>query len=86
MNLWIKHPNSQKYSATLTFSVYALVICLFKFLMNGVVIEVIEKRTINFGTVDATLIAAVLTPTLISYVSKKFAPQYTQTTTEEETK
>lgn len=77
MNLWISHPDDQKKSATLTFSVYSLAICLGKFLMNGVTIEVMGK-TFNFGTVDATLIAAILTPTLLSYVSKKFVPNKQQ--------
>ncbi len=69
--LWIKHPRTGNASATLTFAVYSLVICLGKFLLNGVTVEVMDK-TVNFGTVDANLIAAILAPTLLSYVSKKF--------------
>lgn len=76
MNLWIKHPRTGTESATLTFSVYSLVICLGKFLLNGVQIEIMDK-SFNFGTVDSTLIAAILTPTLLSYVSKKFSPNKT---------
>ncbi len=75
MNLWITHPTTKKASATLTFSVYSLVICLGKFLLNGVEIQILEK-SFNFGTVDASLIAAILTPTLLSYVSKKFKPAH----------
>jgi hypothetical protein len=73
MNLWINHPRTQNPSATLTFSVYSLIICLGKFLLNGVEIHIMDKA-FNFGTVDASLIAAILTPTLLSYVSKKFKP------------
>lgn len=73
MNLWISHPRTKNPSATLTFSVYSLVICLGKFLTNGVEISAMGN-TFNFGTVDASLIAAILTPTLLSYVSKKFKP------------
>lgn len=72
-NLWIRHPRTGSQSATLSFAVYSLVICLGKFLLNGVTIEVMDK-SINFGTVDSTLVAAILTPTLLSYVSKKFSP------------
>lgn len=78
MNLWVTHPTTKKASATLTFSVYSLVICLGKFLLNGVELQIMDK-SINFGTVDATLIAAILTPTLLSYVSKKFKPAHNQT-------
>lgn len=75
MSLWINHPRSKTPSATLTFSVYALIICLGKFLLNGVEIHILDKA-INFGTVDSSLIAAILTPTLLSYVSKKFKPAH----------
>ena len=71
--MWIKHPNTKRYSATLSFSVYALIACLGKFLLNGVTIQILDKN-INFGTVDSALIAAILTPTLLTYVSKKFKP------------
>lgn len=76
--MWVKHPSTKKPSATLTFAVYSLVICLGKFLLNGVTIEIMDK-TFNFGTVDASLVAAILTPTLLSYVSKKFKPIPTKT-------
>jgi hypothetical protein len=74
VRFFIKHPNTDVYSASLTFAVWALVACLIKFMLNGVTIEVLDK-TINFGTTDAGLIAALLTPTLAAYASKKFSKQ-----------
>lgn len=72
MNLWISKPGSDKPSATLTFSVYALIICLGKFMLNGVEVDIMGK-VFKFGMIDSGLIAAVLTPTLGAYTLKKFA-------------
>ncbi len=82
MNFWIKNPGKEDYSATLTFSVYALALCLVKFLLNGVTIEIMSKH-INFGTIDSGLIAAILAPTLSAYTLKKFAPSAPSTETKE---
>ena len=82
MKLWINHPVTKKPSATLTFSVWALGFCLLKFLFNGMEIEIMEK-TIKFGTTDPGLIAALLTPTLATYASKKFAKPQAQPTESE---
>lgn len=69
MGLWISHPRDKTKSgdAMLTLSVYAFLGCLFKFLANGITVG-----TVSLGTVDATLIGALLAPTLVAYTARKF--------------
>jgi len=69
--LWIKHPRSKKADTMLTFSVWALLTALYKFTVNGSIITV-GDWSYNFGTTDATLIAAILGATLVAYVSRKW--------------
>lgn len=69
--MFIKHPRSGKKDTMLSLSVYAFFVCLFKFLMNGVSFTIFDY-IIDFGTVDATLIAALLTPTLVAYSARKY--------------
>lgn len=69
--MWIKHPRSEEKDSMLTLSVYAFLAVLFKFIVNGATIELFDK-TINFGTVDAALIGALLVPTLGAYTARKF--------------
>lgn len=64
--MWIKHPRRKEKDTMLTLSVYAFVVALIKFLLNGTSIG-----NINFGTIDATLIAAILGPTLAAYTARK---------------
>lgn len=71
MSIWIKHPRSRKADTMLTFSAWAVLACLGKFITNGVELTLFGN-TINFGTIDAALITAVLTPTLLAYVGRKF--------------
>lgn len=66
MQFWIKHPRSKKPDTMLTLSVIAFVGVLVKFLVNDV-----QIGNINLGTTDATLIAALLGPTLVAYVTRK---------------
>jgi hypothetical protein len=70
MNLWLKHPRSGKPDAMLTLAVFSTLTVLFKFLLNGVSLT-LGAKVINFGVVDAGLIAAILTPTLGAYVTRK---------------
>lgn len=65
--MWIKHPRSKKPDTMLTLAVVATLTALGKFALNDVVIG-----SVNFGTMDATLLAAMLTPTLGAYVARKF--------------
>lgn len=69
--MWIKHPRSGEKDTMLSLSVYAFAAVLAKFLLNGVSLTLLDK-TINFGTVDATLIGALITPTLAAYTARKF--------------
>lgn len=71
MSLWLKHPRTGEADTMLTLGVLASLSAIGKFLLNGVAIEIADK-TVNFGTVDATLIAAILTPTLGAYVVRKY--------------
>ena len=80
MSLWIKHPRSGTEDTMLTLGVLASLSAIGKFLLNGVAIQVADK-TINFGTVDATLIAAILTPTLGAYVARKYTSNPDKTKT-----
>jgi len=65
--MWINHPRKKEPDAALTLSVYAFAACLLKFLGNGVTVG-----DFSFGTVDASLIAALLGPTLIAYTARKY--------------
>ena len=75
MEVWIANPKTRKKSVTLTFAVWGLLSCLFKFLTNGVELTIFDQ-VIKFGTIDAALIGALLTPTLGAYVANKWSPMY----------
>lgn len=68
---WIKHPRSKEPDTMLTFSAWAVLAALFKFITNGMTIEVADW-SYSFGTVDAVLIGAILAPTLTAYVTRKW--------------
>ena len=70
VNLWVAHPRSGKKDTMLTLAVYSTAAALVKFLLNGVTVDILGKN-INFGTVDAALLGALLVPTLGAYVSRK---------------
>lgn len=65
--IWIKHPRNKKPDTMLTFSVLALIVVLIKVALSGVTFY-----NINFGSIDAAIIAALLTPTLAAYVGRKY--------------
>jgi NhaP-type Na+/H+ or K+/H+ antiporter len=69
--LWIKHPRSGQADTMLTLAVLATLTAIGKFLLNGMVLTFMPGRSISFGTVDALLIGALLTPTLTAYVTRK---------------
>jgi hypothetical protein len=68
--MWLHHPRSKQPDTMLTFSVLAIGSCLIKFLANGIVLD-FGEYSINLGTIDGALIAALLTPTLVAYVARK---------------
>jgi len=70
MNLWLKHPRSGEPDTMLTLSTLSTLTVLVKFLLNDVVLNILGN-TYKLGTVDAGVIAAILTPTLGAYVMRK---------------
>lgn len=67
---WIKN-TSGKPDAMLTFACGGFVVVMFKVLFDGVSIT-LGGHPIGFGTIDASSIAAVLTPILGAYVGRKW--------------
>jgi hypothetical protein len=63
---FITHPRTGQKDTMLTMAVISTLAAVFKFLANGVTIG-----TTNLGTIDATLLAALLTPTLGAYWARK---------------
>lgn len=74
--MWIKHPRSGKADTMLTLAVVSVLAVLGKFLLNGVAIG-----SVTLGTVDAGLVAAMLTPTLGAYVARKYSDSPDKKTT-----
>jgi hypothetical protein len=68
MKLWIKHPRTGKEDTMLTLAVISVLTVLGKFIING-----IEVGDVNLGSIDAGLVAALLTPTLGAYVARKYS-------------
>lgn len=83
MNLWIKHPRSGQRDSMLTLSVVSLGVILVKFFLCDMTFG-----SITFGPLDASVIAAILAPTLTAYVARKHkdAPEAPQKDTDEEGK
>lgn len=71
MSLWIKHPRSKEPDSMLTLSVYAFIVVSIKFAVNGITLN-LGDRILDLGTTDATLIGALLAPTLGAYVVRKY--------------
>lgn len=70
--LWIKHPRNKKPDVMLTVAVVTVAIVLGKFLLNGVSIKLFGTP-VSFGTVNAGMIGALLTPTLGAYALRKMS-------------
>ena len=71
MSLWIKHPRTKKSDSMLTFSFYALLICLLKFIFSGTEL-VIGSFSWKFGIADSATIGVILGATLTAYVGRKW--------------
>jgi hypothetical protein len=79
MQFWIKHPRSQEPDAMLTLAVYSVVATVVKFLFSDMTFG-----AVTFGDLDASVIAALLTPTLGAYAVRKHSqPPATPETLEE---
>ena len=68
--IWIKHPRTGEPDTMLTLATLATMASLFKFLLNGVTITLLNQ-SFNFGVIDSSLIGAILLPTLGAYVGRK---------------
>jgi len=66
MSLWIKNTDGKE-DAVLTMAVMTMIVVLMKVSLSGVVF-----MGFNFGTIDASLIASLLTPTLSAYVARRY--------------
>ncbi|MHB8407932.1 MAG: hypothetical protein ACYDHY_07600 [Acidiferrobacterales bacterium] len=70
MALWIKNTKGRP-DSMLTISLLGFAVVLFKFILSGVTMTLFGHE-VNFGTVDAATVAAILTPTLGSYVARRY--------------
>lgn len=66
MSIWIRNTEGRR-DATLTMAFVGFVVVLVRFLFSGFTIGPLQ-----LGQVDASVIAAILTPTLGSYVARRY--------------
>lgn len=64
--IWMIRNSRGRKDALLTFSVMSITVILIKVLLNGVNI-----KGWSFGVIDASLVGAVLVPTLGAYTTKR---------------
>lgn len=70
MRIWINNTDG-KPDAVLTMTLAGFVVVLVKFLLSNVVLTLAD-RTFNFGSVDGSMIGALLTPTLGAYCARRY--------------
>ncbi len=68
---WIKN-TANKADATLTLAVISLAVVLFKFLLSETTVG-----PVSTGQLDAGVVAAILTPTLAAYCTRRFSDNKT---------
>jgi len=68
--IWIKNSEGKK-DAVLTMALAGFSVVCIKVLFAGAIFD-LGVRTITIGTIDAATVAAILTPTLGAYVSRKY--------------
>jgi putative flippase GtrA len=69
---WMIKNSDGKEDAMLTFSVVGFTVVVVKFLLSGVTLKLVGLGyDISFGSVDAAAIAAILTPTLVTYAARR---------------
>lgn len=66
---WMLKNSRGRPDALVTFAAGAVAVILLKVLLNGVSLAVLGG--VSFGTIDATLVGAVLLPTLTAYTAKR---------------
>lgn len=67
--MWIKNTEGKK-DAVLTMTLMGFIVILLKVALSGVTVTLLES-SFSFGSVDALVVAAVLTPTLGAYVARR---------------
>ena len=81
MRFWIKNTEGRP-DAVLTMAIVGFVVVLVKVLLSGLTFT-FEGRAIELGSIDASAIAAILTPTLGAYVSRRYTDRKFRTHAEE---
>tara|TARA_Y100000034_G_scaffold28883_2_gene34747 strand:- start:17446 stop:17709 length:264 start_codon:yes stop_codon:yes gene_type:complete len=69
-NKWMIKNSKNKRDAMLTFAVLGFLVVLAKFILSGISLTV-NGTNVDFGILDATLVASILTPTLGAYVMRR---------------
>lgn len=69
--MWITNSSGKK-DAVLTMAVIGFVVVIIKVLLAGFSITTAGKTVYSFGSIDATLVGAILTPTLGAYVTRRY--------------
>jgi hypothetical protein len=70
MLFWVRNTNGKR-DACLTFAVGCVVVCLLKVLFAGVSVT-FGGQSYGLGSIDASIIGALLTPTLGAYVMRRY--------------
>lgn len=63
---------SGKKDAILTMSIITMTLILIKVMLAGFTVTIGTDVVVNFGTIDAAIIGALLTPTLSAYVARRY--------------
>ena len=71
--MWMKNSDGKK-DAVLTMAFFGFIVVLVKVILSGLTLT-INDTVIHAGTIDAAMVAAILTPTLGAYVSRKYTDQ-----------
>jgi hypothetical protein len=67
---WLSNTSGKK-DAILTLTVIGFLVVMVKLLLSGSTL-ILDGDTFKFNEIDASVIAAVLTPTLGAYVSRRY--------------
>lgn len=70
--IWVVDPKTKHASATLTFALWSVIVILLRTVVSGLEIVGPASYSLKFSAMDAGLVAAILTPTLTAYASRKY--------------
>jgi len=71
MHLWIKNTDGKR-DAVLTMTLMGFMVVIIKVALSGVSLKLGGGVEYDFGSIDAGVVAAVLTPTLGAYVARRY--------------